>query len=219
MARPSACEISMKLALVLLGLLSCGVAWDVARTPPMGWNSWFVCADAHTAASRAVDTLKPLLAASCRDASLCGLRHPSEPRRNYWACQVNATILMETAKAMASTGGCVDMCVRMGACVRRACVCVCVRGCACVSCPCAHSSHHSSSPAGLSKVGYEYVNSDDCWMLAQRDANGALAVIHWNPSLPVLPSTLALCGTVAWRGVVVLWLWCACRGVWRGACA
>ena len=25
---------------------------------------------------------------------------------------------------------------------------------------------------GLSKVGYTYVNSDDCWMLAARDANG-----------------------------------------------
>ena len=25
---------------------------------------------------------------------------------------------------------------------------------------------------GLSKVGYTYENSDDCWMLATRDANG-----------------------------------------------
>lgn len=25
---------------------------------------------------------------------------------------------------------------------------------------------------GLAKVGYQYVNSDDCWMLAQRDAAG-----------------------------------------------
>ena len=27
--------------------------------------------------------------------------------------------------------------------------------------------------SGLSKVGYEYVNSDDCWMNAARDANGS----------------------------------------------
>jgi len=27
--------------------------------------------------------------------------------------------------------------------------------------------------SGLAKVGYEYVNSDDCWMLAARSANGS----------------------------------------------
>ena len=50
-----------------LAVLACVVAvasgWDVARTPPLGWNSW-----------------------------------------NYWNCGVNATVLMETAKAMVSTG-------------------------------------------------------------------------------------------------------------------
>ncbi len=75
-----------KLALVL-SLCTPSISWNVARTPPMGWNSW-----------------------------------------NYWHCAVNATILMDTATAM------VD--------------------------------------AGLARAGYQYVNSDDCWMLATRDANG-----------------------------------------------
>jgi len=47
---------------------------------------------------------------------------------NYWGCGVNATILMNTASQIITTG--------------------------------------------LKKAGYQYVNSDDCWMLAQRDANG-----------------------------------------------
>lgn len=62
-------------------------AWDVARTPPMGFNTW-----------------------------------------NLFACGVSAAVLNDTAKSM-----------------------------------------HDS---GLAAAGYEYVNSDDCWMLATRDASG-----------------------------------------------
>ncbi len=47
---------------------------------------------------------------------------------NYFHCSVDASILMDTAAAMHSTG--------------------------------------------LAAAGYKYVNSDDCWMLAARDANG-----------------------------------------------
>eukprot|EP00759_Apiculatamorpha_spiralis_P024348 PhF_6_TR27884/c0_g1_i5/m.40835/K07407/E3.2.1.22B, galA, rafA; alpha-galactosidase len=73
--------------LLLASLLAGSDAWDVAGTPPMGFNTW-----------------------------------------NLFACGVDADVLINTAKAMVSTG--------------------------------------------LSQVGYEYINSDDCWMLADRDANG-----------------------------------------------
>lgn len=63
------------------------LAWDVARTPPMGFNTW-----------------------------------------NLYACTVDAQILKDTAQAI-----------------------------------------HDS---GLQAAGFEYVNSDDCWMLADRDSQG-----------------------------------------------
>lgn len=73
---------------LLLVLLACTAsAWDVARTPPMGFNTW-----------------------------------------NLYYCSVNAEILINTAKAIKRTG--------------------------------------------LQAAGYEYVNSDDCWMLAERTADG-----------------------------------------------
>lgn len=50
------------------------------------------------------------------------------PCRNYWNVGVNATILIDTGKALVQSG--------------------------------------------LAAAGYTYVNSDDAWMLAQRDANG-----------------------------------------------
>jgi len=62
-------------------------AWDVARTPPMGFNTW-----------------------------------------NLYGCNVNADILMKTAKAINSSG--------------------------------------------LQAAGYNYVNSDDCWMTENRTADG-----------------------------------------------
>ncbi len=63
---------SRLLVAVLVALsVSHAVAWDVARTPPMGWNSW-----------------------------------------DYWHCAVNATILMDSAKAFVNYGlakvGCVS---------------------------------------------------------------------------------------------------------------
>jgi alpha-galactosidase len=63
-------------------------AGNVARTPPMGFNTW-----------------------------------------NKFGCSVTGQILMDTATAMNATG--------------------------------------------LREAGYEYVNSDDCWMLAARDSNGS----------------------------------------------
>lgn len=73
--------------IILAVLFSLASSWDVAKTPPMGWNSW-----------------------------------------NYFGCSVDAEILTSIAKAV------VDI--------------------------------------GLSDAGYEYVNSDDCWMLADRSADG-----------------------------------------------
>lgn len=80
--------MGFRTALLAFGLLAVTVtSFNVADTPPMGWNSW-----------------------------------------NSFGCGVNATILQNTALALVQTG--------------------------------------------LSKAGYQYVNSDDCWMLAARDADG-----------------------------------------------
>lgn len=62
---------------------------ELARTPPMGWNSW-----------------------------------------NHFGCNVNESIIRETAEAFISTG--------------------------------------------LSKLGYKYINIDDCWAELQRDRDGKL---------------------------------------------
>lgn len=64
-----------------------GSAWDVARTPPLGFNTW-----------------------------------------NKFGCSVTGQILMDTARAMVDSG--------------------------------------------LAATGYVYVNSDDCWMLLNRTADG-----------------------------------------------
>jgi alpha-galactosidase len=65
--------MSYKALALVAALAATGVgAWDVAATPPMGWNSW-----------------------------------------DYWHCEVNATILMDTAKAFVNLGlakaGCVQL--------------------------------------------------------------------------------------------------------------
>ncbi|ESW12057.1 hypothetical protein PHAVU_008G081100 [Phaseolus vulgaris] len=65
------------------------LANGLAKTPPMGWNSW-----------------------------------------NHFSCQINENIIKETADALVSTG--------------------------------------------LSKLGYRYVNIDDCWAELNRDASGNL---------------------------------------------
>jgi len=70
--------------LLILGVAS---AWDVATTPPMGFNTW-----------------------------------------NLYGCSVTGDILVNTAKAINSSG--------------------------------------------LQAAGYTFVNSDDCWMLANRSADG-----------------------------------------------
>ena len=82
---PSRCALPLLLCTALLSI--CGHCWDVASTPPMGFNTW-----------------------------------------NLYGCGVDAEILMRTADAMVSSG--------------------------------------------LKDVGYEYVNSDDCWMLAARNSKG-----------------------------------------------
>ena len=77
---------SIALAL-LVGAAPLAAAWNTARTPPMGFNTW-----------------------------------------NKFGCSVTGQILMDTAAAM--------------------------------------------NASGLRSAGYIYVNSDDCWMDAARDANG-----------------------------------------------
>ena len=72
---------------LLFAIIHDGAADWVARTPPMGYNTW-----------------------------------------NHYGCSVDAQILTSTASALVSTG--------------------------------------------LAAKGYEYVNSDDCWMLANRTAEG-----------------------------------------------
>ena len=79
---------SVIFGLVLMTFIHDGAAVNwVARTPPMGYNTW-----------------------------------------NHYGCSVDAQILTSTASALVSTG--------------------------------------------LAAKGYEYVNSDDCWMLANRTAEG-----------------------------------------------
>ena len=77
---------------------------------------------------------------------------------NHYHCSVDADILTQTATAMKDVGGLLDTLIRPHLHLPRH--------------PHLHLLPHLHPKVGLLAAGYEYVNSDDCWMLATRDASG-----------------------------------------------